>query len=207
MTTRGLLSALVSRALAGSCLTGHRVFGLALLELASLGSSSCATGGPGGRGRPALEVGVQAVAALSTDYETRGGGVGAAVEVTLPMLELSSLRSQLLGRIRAGALVGGGVAWLLDAGGAYRLEGFSHWQPDVGLSLGLLAGDLVRTIDTAGELSGNPIALQLGLSPLRFSVSRGWVSGLGVKLGPNLFRDGAPPLSVSVTLFEVGCRY
>jgi hypothetical protein len=47
----------------------------------------------------------------------------------------------------------------------------------------------------------------VGLNPLRFSLSRGWVSALGVKLGPTLFRDGAPPLSVSVTLFEVGTRF
>lgn len=169
------------------------------------GACGCAGGLETAR-RPALEIGAQSLAALSVDDETRGGGVGAALEVSLPVRELPSLRGQLLARARAGALVGAGMAWLLEAGVAYRLRGFERWQPDAGLSLGLMTGDLVRTINRQGELSNGPLLLQAGLNPLRCSLARGWVSALGIKAGPSL-RSGAPPLAVSLTLLEVGSRF
>jgi hypothetical protein len=154
-----------------------------------------------------VEVGMQSVAALTVDDETRGGGAGAAVEVSLPVWDRAGDSGQLLARARSGVLVGVGLTWLLEAGVAYRVEGFGRWQPDAGLYVGMVTGDLVRTIDDRGERSGSPLILALRLSPLRFALSRGWVSALGMGAGPTLFRPGDPPLAVSLTLLEVGSSF
>jgi len=177
------------------------------LILISSAASGCASR-LGSATMPELEVGGQALVALGVNDETRGGGGGLAVEASLPVTELvGCLRGQLLARARAGALLGAGTAWLLEAGVAYRPLLAGRWQPDAGVSLAVLTGDLVRSIDTEGRSSSDPLALQLGLNPLRWSLAQGWVSSLGVKAGPTLFQGGAPPLALSLTLFEVGSRF
>jgi hypothetical protein len=67
-----------------------------------------------------------------------------------------------------------------------------------------LGGEIVRTIDEKGRIASNPLALQIGLKPLRFGLSNGWVSMLETRAGPTLGRAGRPPFAISVTLFEVG---
>lgn len=152
-----------------------------------------------------IELGAQSLATLSVDDQTRAGGVGLAVEVGVPLAHrLLGPTHRLVPRAGVGALVGSGLAWSLEIGAAYRYAAFTRWQPDVGLSVLWLGGDLVRTIDAQGRVAGDPWALRLCMSPLRFPLNAGWVSLLALRAGPTLFRSGHPPLSLSVTLFEVG---
>jgi hypothetical protein len=150
-----------------------------------------------------LELAAQSVATLNVDDQTRGGGLGLSAEVGVPVLPLGP-RGVLIVRASLGALMGNGLAWSVEGGAAYRHVAFESWQPDAGLSVLWLGGDLVRTIDEQGQLAGDPLALRLGVSPLRFTLEAGWISVLSLRAGPTLFRSGQPPLSVSLMLFEVG---
>ena len=151
-----------------------------------------------------LELAAQSVATLNVDDQTRGGGLGLSAEVGVPVLRPLGPHGVLIVRASLGALMGNGLAWSVEGGAAYRHVAFKSWQPDAGLSVLWLGGDLVRTIDEQGQLAGDPLALRLGLSPLRFTLEAGWISVLSLRAGPTLFRSGQPPLSVSVMLFEVG---
>jgi hypothetical protein len=154
-----------------------------------------------------LELAAQTLATLSVDDRTRGGGVGLAIALGAPLLEQwLGTPGQLVAAASVGALTGAGVAWAVEGGVAYRFLGWDRWQPEAGLSVLWLGGDLVRTIDDQGGLAGDPWALRFGISPLRFRLEDGWVSLLGVRAGPTLFRSGRLPLSLSLTLFEVGTR-
>lgn len=154
------------------------------------------------------EVGAGALAVLSADHSTRGGGVGSAMSVGRNLLHRPSeipVAVAIVGE--AGVLGGGGLVWLARAGPRGRFVHFEIWQPSVGVSLLVLGGGLVRTIDVNGKLAANPWSLQLGIEPLRFRLQRGWVSALRVEAGPNLFRSGNPPLTAAATLFEVGAMF
>jgi hypothetical protein len=160
--------------------------------------------------RPAaaeLEIGAQAVLTLVADDRTKAGGVGPALEASLPLVEGFLLpRATLLGRARAGALVGAGLAWAAEAGAAWRLPVGPRWEPELGASLLYLDGDLVRTVDDEGRLAGAPVAALLGVTPARFRLEKGWVSFLPTRLGAPLGRGGRPPLALSIALVEVGAR-
>ncbi len=154
------------------------------------------------------EVSASTLAVLSADHSTRGGGVGSAVSVGRNLLSRPReipLAVAVVGEV--GLLGGGGLVWLARAGPRARFIHFKTWQPAVGISLLVLGGGLVRTIDEDGRRAANPWSAQLGIEPLRFQFDRGWVSVLRVEAGPHLFRSGNPPLTVSATVFEVGAVF
>ncbi len=107
-------------------------------------------------------------------------------------------------RGRVGVLMGAGLAWSAELGAAWRARLFGRWEPDVGAYAATLGGKLIRTIDAHGVLASDPIALELGASPLRFRLDDSWVSFLSLRAGPTLFRGGAPAFMASLSLFEVG---
>lgn len=159
---------------------------------------------PAAAREPNVELGVRSVATLSVDDETRGGGAGFAAEAALPVRRELIGPSALFVYASAGVLVGAGLAYQAEAGAALRWTRRTSWQPEVRLSLFWLGGDLVRSIDADGRVAEDPIALRLGLAPLRFRLEDGWVTALAVSVGPTLLRGGEPPLSCSLALFEVG---
>ena len=153
-----------------------------------------------------LELGAQTVATLVSDDDTKGGGVGLGIEGSWILARHATVPSALLARARLSLLAGAGLAWGLEAGAAWRAELHPLWQPEAGLYLLYVGGDLARSID-GGQLAPNPIAALLGLSPARLALDEGWVSFLSLRAGPTLARSGHPPLAVSLTLFEVGRRF
>ena len=152
-----------------------------------------------------VEVGVQTLATLVSDDETKGGGIGLGVEGSMRFAgEVATAHGPLwLGRARVSLLGGGGLVWGAEAGAVLRWRVFL-WQPEAGVSLLYLGGDLARSIDERGRVASNPFAPMLGLSPLRFQLDQGWMSFLGLRGGITLGRSGHPPLAASITLFEVG---
>ena len=152
-----------------------------------------------------IEVAGQSVVTLASDRQTKGGGAGLGVEVGIPVArEPWGTKSTLLMRGRLCGLVGAGLAWSAEAGIDLRWGRFHRYEPELGLHGLLLGGDLIRAIDNAGHLAGDPFALMLGLAPLRFRLDEGWISILGVRAGPTLFRSGSPPFVLSITLLEIG---
>lgn len=151
-----------------------------------------------------VEIGAQAVAALVTDTSVKGGGVGCGLELGLPLV-LPSLRERvrIVPRARLSALTGLGLAWAIDVGVSLRLLVGSSWQPEVGVFVAAMGGDLARTIDERGRLAHDPITLQLGLSPLRFRLQHGWVALLAPRYAPSSAPLGEG-LALSVALAEVG---
>ncbi len=161
--------------------------------------------GPRSAGALELETSVQSVVSVVNDTDTKGGGAGLALEIASPITRRFLGRdSDLLVRFRAAALVFAGLAWTVELGAAYRVRPWRSWQPDCGLYLMTMGGDLARSIDSRGRLAGNPVALELGLNPFAFRLDQGWIAFAGVRGGPTLLRSGYPPLAVSVTLLEVG---
>jgi hypothetical protein len=151
-----------------------------------------------------LEIAIQSVASIAADERTRGGGAGLALEMGLPLGSFTPPRLCLLLRSRVSVLAGVGLAYTLDLGVALSVRRHRSWQPDGGLYGMYLGGEIVRTVDRSGHLASNPLALQVGINPLRFELSRGWISLLGTRAGPTLGRAGRPPLAISITVFEVG---
>jgi len=151
-----------------------------------------------------VELGVQTVATLISDDQTKGGGIGLGVEGSLRFLGEPWGNGPLwLGRARVSLLGGAGLVWGVEAGAALRWRVFL-WQPEASVSLLYLGGDLARSVDEAGRLASNPFAPMIGVSPLRFQLDQGFVSLLGLRGGITLGRSGHPPLAASITLFEVG---
>ena len=156
----------------------------------------------------AAELAAQACFTLLSDDETKGGGAGLAVEAGVPVLHNAFLSGLLLTvRLRASALIGAGLAWSGELGGAFRVQAGKRWAPEAGLWVLYLGGDLVRAIDDHGRLARNPLAVQLALNPVRFQVGSGWVSFLAVRYGRTLFRPGRPPFAFSATFVEIGRRW
>ena len=151
-----------------------------------------------------VEVGVQLVAALAADERTRAGGGGLGVEVAVPVADFTPSGLRLLLRARASALAGVGLAYAGELGAALSARRFSRWQPDAGLYVMYMAGDIVRTADQNGRLATNPLALQAGINALRFELTSGWVALVAVRAGPILNHPGPPRLALSLTLVEVG---
>jgi hypothetical protein len=155
-----------------------------------------------------IEVGGQSVLTLATDRQTRGGGLGAALELGTPVLDDLFLQgSELIVRGRASALIGAGLAWGVELGTAWRPPAMRRWQPDLGIYALVLGGALIRAVDDHGHEANDPIAVEFGLTPLRFRLDEGWVSLLAVRAGPTLGTGGASPYVFSVTLVEVGRRF
>jgi hypothetical protein len=153
----------------------------------------------------AIEIAGQSVVTLASDSQTRGGGVGAGVEVGIPLVSrLLATRTSLLGRARICGLVGAGLAGSLELGVDLRSPVFGRFEPELGLHVLILGGALIRSIDSDGRLAGNPVALTSVFSPLRFRLDDGWINILGVRVGPTLARTGTPPFVLSLTLFEIG---
>jgi hypothetical protein len=152
-----------------------------------------------------VELGGQSVLTLATDRQTRGGGLGAALELGTPVLgDLFQHGSELLVRGRASALVGAGLVWGTELGTAWRPRAMQRWQPDLGVYALVLGGALIRAVDRDGHEADDPVALEFGITPLRFRLDDGWVSLLAVRAGPTLGTGDASPYVVSVTLVEVG---
>jgi hypothetical protein len=152
-----------------------------------------------------VELATQTVVTLASDHEMRGGGAGLGVEVGLPVLrDLWQPGSRLLARLRLTDLVGAGMVWGADLGLAWRSRAFGTWQPELGVHVATLGGDLIRTVDRQGHLGSNPVAAGLAVSLLRFSLENQWFAFLALRAGRPLFHDGDPPFIVSVTVFEVG---
>jgi hypothetical protein len=150
-----------------------------------------------------VEVGVQTVATLVTNDSVKGGGAGAGVEGSLALLRDAS--TTLLARARTSLLVGDGLAYTVEAGAAWRVSLLPRFQPELGVYLLYMGGDLARAIDRDGYLAENPWAVLGGLTPLRFALDDGWVSFCAPRLGTTLgTSSGHPALAVSVSLFEVG---
>lgn len=139
------------------------------------------------------------------DTSGKGGGIGPGLEVGLPVLRGVLLaHSAVVLRAGASALFLSGFVYTLEAGGAFRPFAGNRWEPDAGLYVRYIGGDLVRSIDDDGHLAGNPVALQLGIAPLRFRLQEGTVSFFSFRMGPTLFRSGYPPFALSIGLLEVG---
>jgi len=152
-----------------------------------------------------VELGGQSVLILATDQQTRGGGLGAAVELGAPLVHaLFQQGSELLVRGRASALVGAGLVWGVELGAAWCPPAMQRWQPDLGIYALMLGGDLIRAVDAHGHEADDPVAIELGLTPLRFRLDEGWVSLLAVRGGPTLGTGGSSPFVFSATLVEVG---
>jgi hypothetical protein len=152
-----------------------------------------------------LELGGQTALTLAADLQARGGGLGPALELGAPVLEgLLQRGAELLVRGRASALLGAGLAWGVELGSAWRPRALERWQPDLGLYALMLGGDLIRSIDEGGHEADNPIAIELGLTPLRFRLDEGWVSLLALRAGPTLGAGGSCPFVFSAMLVEVG---
>jgi hypothetical protein len=156
----------------------------------------------------AVEVSAQTCFALLSDDQTKGGGLGLALEAGVPIIRLLRLPGSLVSvRVRTSALIGAGLAWSGELGGAIRLRLASRWAPEAAVWGLYLGGDLVRAIDNRGRLAKDPVAIQVGLNPLRFELDTGWVSFLAIRYGRTLFRSGRPPFAVSGTLVEIGRRW
>jgi hypothetical protein len=152
-----------------------------------------------------IEVAGQSVVTLASDSKTRGGGAGAGVEVGAPFApDLLQTGSKLVARARISGLVGAGLAWSFELGLDFRARSFHRFEPELGLHVITVGGDLIRSIDADGRLARNPLALVLVVAPLRFRLNDGWINILGVRVGPTLARSGSPPFVLSVTLFEIG---
>ena len=152
-----------------------------------------------------VEVGVQTVATLVTNDAVKGGGAGAGIEGSLALLRNASNTHALFARMRTSLLVGDGLAYTVEAGAAWRLSLLPRYEPELGVYLLYMGGDLARTIDRDGYLAENPWAILGGLTPLRFALDDGWVSFCAPRLGTTLgTSSGHPALAVSVSLFEVG---
>lgn len=91
--------------------------------------------------------------------------------------------------------------------GPYLRYALGSWTPDAGVYLLYVGGAFFRIADENGELPGDPLAVQLGLSPLRFVSKAGrWVSLLGVRYGWT-FEASSSSMALSVTLGEVGLSF
>lgn len=154
-----------------------------------------------------LELGAQTLATLVSDDDTKGGGVGLGIEGTWVITRPSMARSAVLARARLSLLGGAGIAWTLEVGGAWRAELHPLWQPEAGIYLLHVGGDLARSVDGGGQLATNPTAAVIGINLGRLALDHGWVSFLALRGGPTLGRSGHPPLALSLTLFEVGQRF
>ena len=154
-----------------------------------------------------LELGAQTLATLVSDDDTKGGGVGLGVEGGCVLARPATVPSALIARARLSLLGGAGLAWGLEAGAALRAELHPLWQPDLGLYVLYVGGDLARSIDGRGQLATNPVAALIGISPGRLALDQGWVSFFSLRAGPTVGRTGHPPLALSLTLFEVGQRF
>jgi hypothetical protein len=152
-----------------------------------------------------LELAGESLVTVTSDSQTRGGGPGLGVELGVVVLrDLLQKGSCVLVRERSSAMIGMGLVWGLEVGSAWRARSYHSWTPELGIEAMTLGGALIRSIDTRGHVAGNPVALGLAITPLRFQLQEGWVSLLAARGGPTLLRDGSPPFMVSVTLFEVG---
>jgi hypothetical protein len=68
-------------------------------------------------------------------------------------------------------------------------------------------GQIVRAIDEHGRRAGGPLALLVGLDPLRIALDRGWVSFLASRCGPVLVHPTTIVSAISLSLVEVGHRF
>jgi hypothetical protein len=159
------------------------------------------------------EIAGQMVVTIVSDEQTKGGGAGAAVEGALPLLRnVPLLRdafradSAIVLRARGSVLAGLGLAWTLEAGLAAR-GSRGPWEPHLGMYILYMDGQLIRAIDDDGRLARGPVALQLGLDPLRFALEDGWVSFLSARCGPVLSHPGTLVSALSLSLVEVGHRF
>lgn len=154
-----------------------------------------------------VEVAVRGELTLVSDDAVKGGGLGPGVELRVPVVRDFLLdESSLILGAGASALFLSGVVWTFEAGAAWRLRLGARWRPDVGLSVLVAGGDLVRTIDSEGRIAGSPVALRLGLAPLRFQLRSGSVSFLAIRFGPTLGPlgdGGTPPFAASLEVLEV----
>lgn len=154
------------------------------------------------------ELGVASPFVLVSNDAVKGAGVGLAVGLGYPIVRhAGSARSVVIGRVRASVLVGAGLAFTLEAGLAWRLPVGPWWEPEVSADAFTMGGALARTIDAAGNLAANPVALLLGWSPLRFRTGEGWIALASPRVGYTLGAGGYPPLALAVTLLEIGRRF
>lgn len=152
-----------------------------------------------------VEVGVQTVVTLVTNDSVKGGGAGAGVEGSVALFRNATETHTILARARTSLLAGDGLAYTFEAGAAWRWARLGRYQPELGVYLLYMGGDLARTIDRHGYLAENPWAVLGGVSPLRFALDDGWVSFSAVRAGTTLGgSSGHPAQAISISLFEVG---